>query len=128
MSKLYNKYKKLKEVEDITYIFKIGVFYIFIAEDAIKMSEELDLKCTYFNNDIYKCGFPISALDKYIDILKRKKIKYKIIDKEVVNEEENYIKDVRLKNILDKIKKEDINKINGLKALEILYELRDILE
>lgn len=128
MSKLYNKYKKLKQNEDITYIFKIGVFYIFIAEDAIKMSEELDLKCTYFNNDIYKCGFPISALDKYIDILKRKKIKYKIIDKDVVNDEENYLKDARLKKILDRIKKEDINKINGLKALEILYELRDILE
>lgn len=128
MSKLCNKYQKLKKQEDIAYLFKVGIFYLFLDEDAKKMNQELGLKCTHLNNDVLKCGFPIDSINKYANILKEKKIKFKIIDKEIIDEEENYLNNVKLKKVLNKIKTIDIEKINGLKALQMLNELRDILE
>lgn len=128
MSKLYNKYKILKKEKNIIYLFKSGIFYLFLDEDAIKMSKLLNLKCTHLNNDILKCGFSTDALLKYTNILKTNKIEFKIIDKEIINEEDQYLNNIKLKKILNKIKKEDLDKITGLKALQILYELRDILE
>lgn len=58
MSKLYEKYKNLKS-ENATklYLFKSGIFYIFLDEDAIKMSNLLNLKLTNLNETIVKCGF-----------------------------------------------------------------------
>ena len=78
MSKLYDKYKTLKSSNDIVYIFKVGIFYLFIDEDAIEMSNELGLKCTHLNNEILKCGFPLDSLDKYIKILEEKNIIIKL--------------------------------------------------
>lgn len=128
MSKLYNKYKILKKEKNIIYLFKSGIFYLFLDEDATKMSKLLNLKCTRLNNDILKCGFPIDSLSKYINILKANKIEFKIIDNEIIDEEDQYLNNIKLKKILNKIKKEDLDKTTGLKALQILYELRDILE
>lgn len=70
MSKLYEKYKVLKS-EDTSkfYLFKSGIFYIFLDEDAIKMSEILNLKLTNLNQSIVKCGFPVKNLDKYLQLL-----------------------------------------------------------
>ena len=45
MSKLYKKYKLLKENNsDKLYLFECGIFYIFIHTDAIIMSQFLILK------------------------------------------------------------------------------------
>lgn len=93
-----------------------------------KMSKELNLKCTHLNNEIFKCGFPIDSLNKYANILKEKNIEFKIIDKDIIEEKDRYLNNEKLKRMLDKIKNENIEKINGLKVLQILYELRDILE
>ena len=120
MSKLYDKYRILKEKKDILYIFKVGIFYLFIAEDAIKMNKELNLKCTHLNDKVLKCGFPIDSLNKYKKILDLKNYEYEIIDNEFSNE--------KLNKFITKIKKEDLNKINGLKAIKLLYELREIVE
>lgn len=59
MSKLYEKYKSLKsENNDKLYLFKSGIFYIFLDEDAKKMSNFLNLKLTNLNESICKCRFP----------------------------------------------------------------------
>ena len=42
MSKLYNKYLNLKEMDSSKlYLFKNGIFYIFISDDAVSVSETL---------------------------------------------------------------------------------------
>lgn len=120
MSKLYEKYKKLKDKEDIVYIFKVGMFYIILDKDANMVSDILNLKLIPLNSEIIKCGFPINSLDKYERILKDNKIKYKII--------ENYEENKDLKKYLNKIKKYNIDNITGIKAMELIYELKEILK
>ena len=76
MGSIYNKYVKLKEKDEkYLYLFKSGNFYIFLDEDAIEVSRVTLLKLTNYSNDIYKCGFPVSSIDKYnIAILINKSI------------------------------------------------------
>ena len=43
MSKLYASYSDLKKKEpDFVYLFKVGIFYIALEDDAIKLSECLN--------------------------------------------------------------------------------------
>lgn len=118
MSKLYNRYKTLKNKEDIVYIFKVGMFYVILDDDAKILSKLLNLKLIPLNSEVNKCGFPVNSLKKYEKILKDNKIKYKIIEGS-----EN--KD--LNQFLNKIKKYDIDNMTGIKALELIYELKEII-
>lgn len=118
MSKLYNRYKTLKNKEDIIYLFKVGMFYVILDDDAKIISKLLNLKLIPLNSEVNKCGFPINSLEKYEKILKENKVKYKIIE-----DSEN--KD--LNQFLNKIKKYDIDNMTGIKALELIYELKEII-
>ena len=119
MSKLYNRYKTLKNKEDIVYIFKVGIFYVILDDDAKILSKLLNLKLIPLNSEVNKCGFPINSLKKYEKILKDNKIKYKII--------EDYEENKDLNQFLNKIKKYDIDNMTGIKALELIYELKEII-
>ena len=120
MSKLYNRYKTLKNKEDIVYIFKVGMFYVILDDDAKIISKLLNLKLIPLNNEVNKCGFPINSLEKYEKILKENKVKYKII--------EDYEENKDLNKFINKIKKYDINNITGIKALELISELKEIID
>lgn len=52
-----------------------------------------------------------------------KKYNYKIIDSI-----DSTVNNDKLNKFLNKLKKEDLDKINGLKAIKLLYELREIIE
>lgn len=119
MSKLYNRYKTLKNKEDIVYIFKVGMFYVILDDDARILSKLLNLKLIPLNSEVNKCGFPVNSLKKYEKILKDNKIKYKII--------EDYEENKDLNQFLNKIKKYDIDNMTGIKALELIYELKEII-
>ena len=119
MSKLYNRYKTLKNKKNIIYIFKVGMFYVILDDDAKILSELLNLKLIPLNSEVNKCGFPINSLKKYVKILKDNKIKYKII--------EDYEENKDLNQFLNKIKKYDIDNMTGIKALELIYELKEII-
>lgn len=81
MSKLYEKYKILKlENPSKLYLFKSGIFYIFLDEDAIKMSKLLNLKLTNLNETILKCGFPVKNIDKYLKLIKLNNYEIDIVD------------------------------------------------
>lgn len=68
--KLYDKYMLLKESDSYKkYLFRAGNFYIFLAQDAIDISNITTLKLTSFGSTV-KCGFPLTSLDKYLRILK----------------------------------------------------------
>ncbi len=66
MSKILKQYKELKEKDASSiYIFRIGIFYNILNEDAKILNEKLSLKITSLSPEIIKCGFPISSLEKY---------------------------------------------------------------
>ena len=119
MSRLYKRYKNLKNKEDIIYLFKVGMFYVILDDDAKIISKLLNLKLIPLNNEVNKCGFPINSLEKYEKILKENKVKYKII--------EDYEENKDLNKFINKIKKYDINNITGIKALELISELKEII-
>lgn len=128
MSKLYNKYLELKSKDSSSYyLFKSGMFYIFLDEDAKFVSQKLNLKLTNFNDTILKCGFPINSISKYTSLLDDNKINYKIIDEDLVVHKTKYIENQNIQNYLEQIKKLDINKITPLKALDMILNLQKIL-
>ena len=71
----------LKEINKGIIVFvKLGTFYIAVGEDAVLLHKKLDLKCTCYKTNICKVGFPINALDKYIEKLNETKYAYVIYD------------------------------------------------
>ena len=65
-SKLMQQYQNLKK-QDATsiYLFRVGIFYNILNEEAKIASEKLGLKITDLGPNIFKCGFPISQVEKY---------------------------------------------------------------
>ena len=81
MSKLFDIYKNLKQEDSKTlFLFKSGIFYIFLDQDAKIINNLLDLKLTNLNTQIVKCGFPANSLQKYLKLLSFTDYNIKIID------------------------------------------------
>lgn len=100
MSKLLKQYEELKRNDASSiYLFRVGIFYNNILnEDAKLFNEKLCLKITDLGANIFKCGFPVSQLDKYIILLNKMKIKYKVINNLPNNLNINdYLKNVEIK-------------------------------
>ena len=71
----------LKNKEKGVVVFvKLGTFYVAVGEDAVLMHKKLELKCTCFKMNICKVGFPVIALDKYVEKLNETKYAYVIYD------------------------------------------------
>lgn len=70
---------KKKEKWNIVFI-KLETFYIAVGEDAVLINNELSLKCTCFKMNICKVGFPVVAIQKYIERLNKMKYGYVIHD------------------------------------------------
>lgn len=71
MSKLFNNYISLKSQDSNKfYLFKSGIFYIFLDDDARAMSQQFGFKLSNLNNSVVKCGFPTNSLDQYIEKFK----------------------------------------------------------
>lgn len=130
MSKLLNQYESLKKVDSsYIYIFRVGIFYNIINEDAKIINEKLGLKLTYLGPNISKCGFPVSTLDKYKKILKEKDLKYKIIDNLPNNINTiDYMNSIEIKQIISKIKNLDMNNTTFQQAFNILLDIQNKLK
>lgn len=105
MSKLYQKYEKLKDNnEDLIYLFLCGNFYIALDSDAIILNELFGMKLTKFSNLCDKCGFPKNSLEKYVNMFEEKNIKYRLIendlnDKDKLDKIYNMLKDINIENL-----------------------------
>lgn len=129
MSKLLKQYNELKK-EDASsiYLFRIGIFYNILNEDAKLINEKLGLKITDLGPSIFKCGFPVSQLDKYIILLKKMEIKYKIIDNLPNSNINDYMKNIEIKKILNKITELDMNNTTFQQAFNILLDIQTKLK
>lgn len=132
MSKIYNKYLELKHTqqEDTKYLFKSGIFYIFVDQDAEEMAPMLGLKLTNLNENVIKCGFPTNNISKYVNVLNELNISFRIIDEnlEKVTSLEKYLNNEKILSAIKKIQKYNIDEISPKQAYDILYEFNSILK
>ncbi len=127
MSKLYVEYLKLKN-KDINkvYLFKSGIFYIALEEDAKKLSELFDFKLTNLNESVIKCGFPQKRLEFYINKLNSLNIIFEIIDLNYskVDNYSDYLNNCKIKDIIQSIIKIDMNNISFKESFEFLEKIK----
>ena len=124
MSKLQKQYEELKRKDsEKIYIFRVGIFYNILNEDAKVVSDSIGLKLTDLGPSIVKCGFPIAKLDKYTNLLKSKNLPFEVIsDIAPSNQNTSYEK------IVDKIKKIDLDNTTFHQAFDILYNIQQNLK
>lgn len=131
MSKLYDQYIKLKNQKpEQLFLFKSGIFYIALDEDAKKLSEIFSFKITNLNESIIKCGFPENRLEYYINQLKLLNISFEVIDPKYTKIENynDYLNNSSLKSITKTILNLDLNEISYKQAYEILENLQKDLK
>lgn len=130
MSKILKQYKELKEKDASSiYIFRIGIFYNILNEDAKIINEKLGLKITSLSPEIIKCGFPISSLEKYTRKLDNLQLKYMVIDD--LPKDTNivdYSNNIEIKKILKKIIEIDMNNTTFQQSFNILLDIQKKLK
>lgn len=123
MSKLYEQYLLLKKQDNSKlYLFKSGIFYIFLDDDAKLISSILNLKLTNLNEKVLKCGFPVNNLNKYINLINSSGYKVNIIDSnnKEVYQSNDYILNEDIKNFIKNISTIDTNLLSISEAYEKL--------
>ena len=129
MSKLLNLYTNLKKQDSNTmYLFKIGLFYNFLNDDAQKISNLLHLKITNLSPSIIKCGFPVNSLNKYLKILSSFPYTVKIIDStnsDIIYSVKDFQLDSSTKTFLQKLSSIDINSLSVSEAYTLLDNLKN---
>ena len=127
-SKLYANYVSLKIKSPYKkYLFKSGIFYIFIDDDAKELHKLLNIKLSNLNSDIVKCGFPVNSLDKYMKILTQYGYSVEIVDfstNSLFNYEE-YLFKTKIHKFMNKISHLDIDGLSISKTYNILEELKN---
>lgn len=117
MGRLIDQYYFLKEQNNKKrYVFKSGLFYIFLNDDAKYVSEKYNLKLTSFGNEV-KVGFPVSAKEKYMLMFKNENIE--IVSNDTIQSESN-----KIIKILNNI---DLDNISPKEAIDVLYKLKGSL-
>ena len=125
MSKLLNQYNELKKNDKSNiYIFRTGIFYNCLNEDAQLLNEKLGLKITNLSPDIEKCGFPLNSLSKYKNKLDYFKIKYVIVDEIPESTINDFYNNIEIKKIITKIKSLDLNNTSPIDAFNLLNEIQ----
>lgn len=123
MSKLYQRYLLLKKQNpSIFYLFKSGIFYIFLAEDAKKMSLLLNLKLTNLNETVLKCGFPVNNLSKYSHLIQNAGYEVHVVDTstEETHSSNEYILNTDIKDFIRKLSTIDSNTLSVSEAYSFI--------
>lgn len=108
-------------------MFKSGIFYIFLDNDAKIINKILGLKLTNLNDKIVKCGFPSNSLQKYIGLLDSTNYDIKIIDTSntisyTVND---YNLNTEIRKLLQNISNIDTEMLSISEAYSLLNDLKD---
>ena len=127
MSKLYSKYLSLKKETNSSkiYLFKSGIFYLFIDEDAKMMSPLLQLKLTNLNPTVLKCGFPVNSLEKYMPLLEQTGKTIEIIDleKNISSSPKKFITTKDVKDFITYLSSQDSNNLSVKEAYQFIDDV-----
>ncbi len=124
MSKLLKQYEDLKKKNsEKIYIFKVGIFYNILNEDARIVSNAIGLKLTDLGPDIIKCGFPIAKLEKYTQLLKSKGLKFEIVSTLAPSNQ-----NISYDSIIKQIKNINLDNTTCKEAFDILYNIQQKLK
>ncbi len=124
MSKLLKQYEELKKKDpEKIYIFKVGIFYNILNEDARLVSKEIGLKLTDLSPEIIKCGFPVATLEKYTNLLAEHNIKFEIVSSQTPS-----YQNASYEQIVKKILNIDLDNTTCKEAFDILYMIQQNLK
>ena len=124
MSKLLKQYEEFKKKDpEKIYIFKVGIFYNILNEDARLVSKEIGLKLTDLSPEIIKCGFPVATLEKYTNLLTEHNIEF-----EVVSSQTPSYQNASYEQIVKKILNIDLDNTTCKEAFDILYMIQQNLK
>ena len=127
MSKLYSKYLSLKKETNSSkiYLFKSGIFYLFIDEDAKMMSPLLQLKLTNLNPTVLKCGFPVNSLEKYMPLLEQtgKTIESIDLEKNISSSPKKFIITKDVKDFITYLSSQDSNNLSVKEAYQFIDDV-----
>ena len=131
MSKLYNIYlqEKVKN-KDLILLFKSGIFYIALDEDATMLSNLFYLKLTDLNSSVKKCGFPCSSIDKYLTLFKYSNLYIKIIDSNTTTSYSinQFSQNQIITTLIEKIKNVDTNYLSISDSYTFIEDLKEIIK
>ena len=130
MSKLYNIYLALKAKDSQTiYLFKIGIFFIAIDNDAYVLSDIFHFKLGNLNNKIVKCGFPCNSLGKYIKLFRLYNLNAKIVEPEqaTLYDFNAYKQNEYIIELLKLINSVDVNSLSISEAYKFIEDLKLIV-
>ena len=131
MSKIFNEFEKKKlENPDKLYLFKSGIFYIGLEEDAENLSKLFDFKITPLNDTVKKAGFPAKKLEFYTNLLTNCSIDFEIVNLNFgkIESQEDYLNNQKVQEILKEIKNLDMNTVSYKEAFEILWKVNEELK
>ena len=124
MSKLQKQYEELKKKDSKKiYIFKVGIFYNILNEDARIVSNAIGLKLTDLSPEIVKCGFPIAKLDKYTNLLSSHNIPFEVVSTPASNNQ-----NTPYDNIIKTIQNINFDNITCKDAFDLLYNIQQKLK
>lgn len=126
MSKMYKRYLELKkENSSKIYLFKSGIFYLFLDDDAKLMSSILNLRLTNLNETVLKCGFPVNNLNKYINLIKSLGYDVNIVDSLVDKpiSTKNYLLNSSMKDLINTITSIKSNELSIKEAYSLIDDL-----
>ena len=128
MSKLYKSYTNLKKNNpNKIYLFKSGMFYISLQEDAQKLSDIFGFKITKLNEEVNKVGFPVNRLEYYTNQLHvMHNIAYELMDSNygLVENYNDYLNNTKIKSITDSILKLDLDNTTFRQAFDFLSDIK----
>ncbi len=128
MSKLYKKYLELKRTYPTTiFLFKSGIFYLALDKDAELLAEKFGFKLVNLNQEVLKCGFPVSKLQYYADLIKSYSLNFELVDLEnnFTLNYDNYSNNQKVKNIINTLKELDMNNVTLKESFDLLYKLSE---
>lgn len=126
MSKLYKRYLELKEENSSKiYLFKSGIFYIFLDNDAKLMSNLLNLRLTNLNENVLKCGFPVNNLNKYLTLIKNSNYEISIVDSIIDKpvSTKYYYLNSSMKNLINTLSSVNPNNLSIKEAYSLIDDL-----